>query len=201
MTSATRSCPHSQFGSPAGSRWAPKPFAARKFASRRVRSAVSAKVLRRSPHTVIGRSGTTSAISSRTAPLVHSLMGVRGLKRSSDRSDLNVQQIQCVVAHHLSDVGVTKAGQLLGERDRILQAFAVRPVRSEQNLVDTDDRRQLGQVVFVVGGDPDVVAQLLHRIYREQVGVVVARFFEPLAQPVYEVRTVLDADRFQLWVT
>jgi len=34
-----------------------------------------------------------------------------------------------------------KTGQLLGERNRILQAFAMRPVRPEQNFVDTDRRR------------------------------------------------------------
>src|ERR1700736_881944 len=138
MTSATRSCPHSQFCRPARSRWAPKTLSARKFDSRRVRSDVSAKVLRGTPDTVISRSGMTSAIASRTAPMVHSLMGLRSLKRSSDRSDLDVQQIQCVVAHDLSDVSVTEADQFLGERHRILQAFAMRPVRSEQDFVDTN---------------------------------------------------------------
>ena len=46
MTSATRSCPHSQFCSSSRSRCAPKPWAARKLASRRVRSADSPNVLR-----------------------------------------------------------------------------------------------------------------------------------------------------------
>src|SRR6476661_3657891 len=116
MTSATRSCPDSQFCRLARSLWAPKPLPARKFANRRVRSAVSAKVLRRSPHTEIGRSGTTSAITSRTAPMVHSLMGLRGFERSNGRPHLDVQQIQCVVAHHLSDVSLIESDQLLGER-------------------------------------------------------------------------------------
>ena len=47
---------------------------AKKLASLRVRSDDSPNVLRRVPQTVIRRSGTVSAMASRTAPMVHSPM-------------------------------------------------------------------------------------------------------------------------------
>src|SRR6185312_12865654 len=119
------------------------PLLARKIASRRVRSADSAKVLRRSPHTVIVRSPMTPAISSRTAPMVHSLTEVTGSRPSSGRADLDTQEVQGVVSHDLSNIGLAESLQLLNKRHRRFEALPVRPVGTEQNLVDTDDFGQL----------------------------------------------------------
>src|ERR1700744_1573826 len=72
---ATRSWPHSQLSSSVRSWVTPNPLSAKKFAIRRVLTAISPNVVRRSPHTVISRSGTTSAMASTTAPIVHSVIG------------------------------------------------------------------------------------------------------------------------------
>src|ERR1700727_2360914 len=108
MINATRSCPHSQRSRTSRSRWAPNPLSARKFASRRVRSADSAKVLRRLPHTVIVRSGMTSAIASRNAAMVHLLMRLS--------SDFDAEEIYSVVTHDLSNIRFAEIGEFLGER-------------------------------------------------------------------------------------
>ena len=195
MISATRSWPHSQFSSSSRSRCAPNPLSGQEVRqpARPVRRlAERAAAVAADRHR---RSGMTSAMASSTAPIVHSPMARR------TPCTFDTKQLECVVAHDLPGVFAAELGELRdvgGEGHRIGEPLAVRPVRTEQDLVHADGLGEQLHVVLVVRRDPDVVPQLLDRVLFEVVRRGVGGLLEPLDQAVDEVRPVLDAGDLQL---